>query len=377
MLAAGLVFSFSIFVEPIEADMGFSRSETSLIFPVSLSVSILGQIIAGIFAKKNLIRYNFILTAVLSGFGFYLAGTIQSIGTLLLSYGILVGLAIGMMYNGVLSTVVLHFEEKADFIAGLLLMSFALGSMALGTLSAGLIERIGWRETFWVFSIVFAVLSIVGVMIVRRPALVKEEQVVSDYGKQQIPPGVMVRKKQYILTFIWITVLVSTYLVISGHAALCLYDIGASPYVAAFSIGLIAVANVVARVVISAVFKYLGSVKMQYLLTLIGGVSSAICLVGYLIGLVPAMLIGYGMLGFLNGGCTIVINSYIMNEFGNQNFGMNMAITNIHLAIASFFGPAIAGFLKAGSGDYKSTFVVMISFGIISFFVLRVNKKSV
>lgn len=377
MLAAGLVFSFSIFVEPIEQEMGFSRSQTSLIFPISLSVSILGQIVAGMFAKRQKIRINFIITAMLCGIGFALAGTIQTIGLLLFSYGVLVGLAIGMMYNGVLASVVLYFEQQADLIAGLLLMSFALGSMALGTLSARLIEQVGWRTTFFIFAMLFTALSLLGALVITQPQIDRGGIVKAAFGKQQVSAGTMVRQKAYLLTFIWITVLVSTYLVISGHAALCLSDIGASPYLAAFSIGLMAVANVVARIIVSGMVVHQGTVRVQYLLTFIGLFSSLACLAGYTAKNPLPMLLGYGFLGFLNGGCTIVINSYVMNEFGSRNFGLNMAITNIHLAAASFLGPAAAGVLKENFGNYNSTFLLMSGFGILSFLLLAANRKTI
>ncbi|MFV0350778.1 MAG: hypothetical protein ACK5JF_00485 [Oscillospiraceae bacterium] len=72
MLCAGLVFSWSVFVEPIENDLGFLRQNTSLVFPISLSVSIAGQMLAGFLVQKKHYRANFLLSALLFGVGFSL-----------------------------------------------------------------------------------------------------------------------------------------------------------------------------------------------------------------------------------------------------------------------------------------------------------------
>ncbi|MEF9865964.1 MAG: hypothetical protein RR814_05930, partial [Oscillospiraceae bacterium] len=47
MLLSGLVNGWSIFVEPIEKELHLLRQDTSLIFTISLSVSIGGQILSG------------------------------------------------------------------------------------------------------------------------------------------------------------------------------------------------------------------------------------------------------------------------------------------------------------------------------------------
>ena len=375
MLCAGLVFSWSIFVEPIEAELGLSRDVTSLVFPISLSVSIGGQIIAGLVGKKYSFRINFLVAAVLFLGGFFIASNIQTIGGLYLSYGVLVGLAIGMLYNSVLASVVLNFGAKGSMITGFLLMGFGLGSMALGTVAAAIIEASGWRVTFRIFAVVFSLLSLAGAVIISRPANVQEIKS-QDSGEVQVPPKEMVRRPSYILTFLWCTVVTGSCLVILGHAALCVADIGANAYVAAMANGLVAITNVVSRGVLAPVQRKLNPSRMQMFLSGLGLASSAVCLAGYVSGSLAVILVGYAMLGFLNGGCTIAINSNIMDEYGKEYFGINMAITNIHLAIASMLGPAVAGFIRTRFDSYTLAFVVMLALNGLGMLFWAMNRKN-
>ena len=78
MLCSGLVFSWSIFAGPIEVELGFTRQQTSLVFPFSLSVSIFGQMLAGYLQKKIGLRYNFFIAAGLYLSGFSLRSSVRA-----------------------------------------------------------------------------------------------------------------------------------------------------------------------------------------------------------------------------------------------------------------------------------------------------------
>ncbi|HBN95897.1 MAG TPA: hypothetical protein DDZ66_06330, partial [Firmicutes bacterium] len=122
MVLAGLIFSWSIFITPIEKDLGFNRKDTSLVFTISLSISILGQIFAGFLKKKTNSFIVFGIPAVLFFLGFTFAARVQTITSLYLSYGLLVGFGIGMVYNAVLAYALDHFTKNLGLASGLLLM---------------------------------------------------------------------------------------------------------------------------------------------------------------------------------------------------------------------------------------------------------------
>ena len=71
----------------------------------------------------------------LIGFSFVLMGFMTSLWQIYVLYGVIIGFAVGIVYNCVLSTGNRWFPDKAGLIAGLLLMFFGAGSLILSPFS--------------------------------------------------------------------------------------------------------------------------------------------------------------------------------------------------------------------------------------------------
>ncbi|MCE1195276.1 NTP transferase domain-containing protein, partial [bacterium] len=69
MLFSGLIYGWSIFVSPLEKAFGWNRGQTSFVFTLSMSVSILGQITGGFFVAKRRQRAILRVAAVLLAAG--------------------------------------------------------------------------------------------------------------------------------------------------------------------------------------------------------------------------------------------------------------------------------------------------------------------
>ena len=149
MLFGGLLYAWSILKAPFAAAFGWSRSGLALNFTIMMCCFCLGGLLAGFLARRTAARMPLIAAAVLAAAGFALVSLLGGqIVCLYLSYGCLAGLGIGMMYNTVISTVSGWYPEKKGLVTGLLLMCFGASTMVFGTLSATLMDTIGWRSTY-------------------------------------------------------------------------------------------------------------------------------------------------------------------------------------------------------------------------------------
>ena len=70
LLLCGLVYAWSLFVEPLEAEFGWTRSQTSLIFTISLITFSLGMLAAGWLHGRGLSKRALFAAAVLVAAGF-------------------------------------------------------------------------------------------------------------------------------------------------------------------------------------------------------------------------------------------------------------------------------------------------------------------
>jgi OFA family oxalate/formate antiporter-like MFS transporter len=363
-----------MFAFPVEMDLNINRRQSSLVFPVSLSVSILGQILAGTIQKYKKPKWNFFLAALLFLTGFLLAAQCRSIAGILLSYGIMVGLAIGIVFNAVMSNTVPWFSSSSSIVAGLLLMSFGLGTVVLGALAAGLIQIFSWRFVFLLFAVFFSLFSLLGALIIKQPPL--SILALEGVEKKQLPPLAMVKTPEYKWFFIWFTSILCVDLVIPGHAALYARDMGAIPYLAALATGCNALSNVISRFLTGFLGKFMGEKKIKWMLTAINLLGTALCLLSSLSKNMILLFGSFILLGFVNGGVNVISNNYILECFGRRFYGINLGISNIALAAASFLGPAIAGAIRQKTGSYTGTFLCMLLVAAASvFFLLTWTKR--
>ena len=374
MLFAGMIYSWSIFINPIESELGFPRKETALVFTISLSISILGQITAGALKRKFKPTIVFGIPALLFVSGFYLASRITNIYALYLSYGAMVGFAIGMIYNAVLAYTLDYFPQKqTGVVSGALLMGFGMGGMILGTLATYLIDRIGWRPVFVGFGIIFSLLSLAAILIYKSDTGSQAfEENTNGFGKT---PREMIGSFSYVLLFLWFLTTAAASLTIIGHSAPIASDLGANPYLAAVAAGLVSVLNGLSRVIFGRLYEVLGQKKMKLVLTLISVSAGVACLLGYSLGSLAVVLIGYMLAGLENGGNAVYAGTLIKERYGQKNFGINLGITNVHIILASFLGNGLAGQIRTTSGNYQGALTMMLGFGLISLLLFFVTTR--
>lgn len=365
MLFSGMIYSWSIFISPIESELGFARKETALVFTISMSISIIGQITAGALKRKYKPTVVFGIPALLFVSGFFLASRIENIFSLYLSYGAMVGFAIGMIYNAVMAYTLDHFpQNQTGTVSGALLMGFGMGGMILGTLATYLINQIGWRTVFVGFGAVFSLLSVAAIFIHKtdeNSQHLKENG--NDTGKT---PREMVTSVPFVLLFLWFLTTASASLTIIGHSAPIASDLGANTYLAAVAAGLVSVLNGLSRIIFGRLYAFIGQKKMKLILTVTSLTAGAACLLGYSLGSLAVVLVGYMLAGLENGGNAVYAGTLIKERYGQKNYGINLGITNIHMALASFLGNGLAGQIRTASGNYQGALAMMLGFGLMS-----------
>lgn len=375
MLCSGFVFSWSIFAKPIELDLSFTRQQTSLVFPFSLSISIFGQMLAGYLQKKIGLRYNFFITAILSLSGFWMTAQSKMIWQIYLGYGVFVGLAIGMLFNAVLINVpAFSLPQNESLGTGIVLMGFGMGSMVLGTLAAKLIQISGWRMTFMHFAAGYAVLCLLGAGVI-SPARGNRTFNASEHSERSLSPLKVLKLASYRTFFIWSIFLIWGSLVVAGHAALCAAELTPDPIIASTAVTANAMANILSRIAFGYGYSHLGERKCRWGLVGFAFVGSLISAFSYSRGSLGGLLLGFAFLGAVNGGSAVVSTTYLRERYGRTHFGSIVAMTNLHLAVASFIGPAVAGAIRTQSGSYSIVFIAMILISIAALILLYLNIR--
>lgn len=379
MLFAGLLFAWSVFVAPIETEFGWDRAQTSMVFTVSMSVSVVGGIFSGYFTAKKSVRFSLLIAAVLIAVGFAGAVKINTLFGLYVFYGVFSGFGVGICYNCVLTAVVFWFTEKAGTVTGALLMAFGLGGLVLGSGATTVIALWGWRTAFLAIGGIYFVLLVVGAMVMRIPAVPVNSSVAHDEIPRQsvpdVPPRQMVRKHSYQLFVLWVVLTGGAGLMIIGHAAPAAIDLGASSAAAGFVTGTVAIFNGFSRLAWGHLLDKAGARFTHLLIGLFLIAGAVLSIAAFSSGSVLLLAAGFAFVGTVYGGTSIAQNHFIRAEYGMKYLGFNYALTNLSTIASSLLGPMVAGMLQTAYHSYVPSFILLLIFGgaacILTLFIFR------
>src|ERR687893_507114 len=114
-VALGAVYAWSVFRDPLTKEFGWSISEVTVTF--TLSIFFLG--LAAVFAGLWMATVG-LAAAVLYGLGVFLASfSADKLWVLYLSYGVLAGIGLGFGYIVPVATLVKWFPDKRGMITGI------------------------------------------------------------------------------------------------------------------------------------------------------------------------------------------------------------------------------------------------------------------
>ena len=373
LLFAGLVYAWSVLSTPIAAEFtGWTKAQLSLTFTLVMILFCIGSLLCGLLAGKLSAKNAVRVSAVLFLAGFFIASRCQSPITLYLGFGLLCGLASGLAYNGVMSTMVKWFPDKPGLISGVLLMGFGGGSFLIGKLyqawtPAGIG---GWRNSFVVLGIICcAVLAVCSFFFVAPGA---DFTVSAGKGgravaapREDIKPAVMLKRPAFWLYYVWAIAVSAAGLALISQASGVVWEASADQTAASVAtiVGLISICNAVGRVLFGGMYDKFGrSLSMQ----LVNGLfilTSVVLLLAMSSRSVVVVIIGFVIGGLAYSGVTPTNSAFCRAYFGPTSYPVNFPLINSNLIFASF-GSTISGALYDASGSYSSTFFLIIGLAV-------------
>ena len=373
LLFAGLVYAWSVLSTPIAAEFtGWTKAQLSLTFTLVMILFCIGSLLCGLLAGKLSAKNAVRVSAVLFLAGFFIASRCQSPITLYLGFGLLCGLASGLAYNGVMSTMVKWFPDKPGLISGVLLMGFGGGSFLIGKLyqawtPAGIG---GWRTSFVALGIICCVVLAVCSFFFVAPGA--DFTVPAGKGgravaapREDIKPAVMLKRPAFWLYYVWAIAVSAAGLALISQASGVVWEASADQTAASVAtiVGLISICNAVGRVLFGGMYDKFGrSLSMQ----LVNGLfilTSVVLLLAMSSRSVVVVIIGFVIGGLAYSGVTPTNSAFCRAYFGPTSYPVNFPLININLIFASF-GSTISGALYDASGSYSSTFFLIIGLAV-------------
>jgi OFA family oxalate/formate antiporter-like MFS transporter len=168
-IALGAVYAWSVFRVPLAKQFGWSISEVTLTFTISIFVLGIAAFFGGLWLNRKGPRIVALTGGVLYGLGVFLASFSHSLWWLYLSYGLIGGIGLGLGYIVPVAVLVKWFPDRRGLITGIAVGGFGAGALITAPVATRLIQSVGVLSTFAYLGIAYLVVTIISGSFMQNP----------------------------------------------------------------------------------------------------------------------------------------------------------------------------------------------------------------
>ena len=389
-LCIGAMYAWSVFAAPMAEELSqlngvtLTAASLSIVFSIGNGDGFITMIAGGFITEKLGPKWVIFAGGVLFGLGFIVCGLAQNTGMLIVGFGLLCGLAMGLAYGQTISNSVKFFPDKAGLVGGIATASYGISSVIVPPVGNMLISQFGVRKAFIFIGIfIVIVVGICSQFIVKCPADFVPDGWNPPAAKSGITGAVDKNWKEMLATPIFYVMIVMLFLgavfgmmAISQASNIAQSMVGMTPAAAAIVVSVLALFNTFGRILCGYISDRIGRIN-----TLTGVLCLAIAALGMLYfseGSVVLFYIGICMIGVCFGAFMGVYPGFTAGQFGSRNSSINYAIMFIGFSAAGIAGPMIVSKMLAATGSYRPAFLlamVMAVCGLVLSFIYRAMAK--
>ena len=362
-ICAGMLYSWSLYVNPLVATHGWARSAVTLTFSITTLLIPIFMIFAGRVMPKWGPTKTALFGAVSLACGLVVAGFSKSILLLYLGYGVLGGIGVGFIYGVPIATSVKWFPDKKGLISGLTVAGFGIGSIVYAPICSRLIEAIGPDKTFLIQAAAIVVGMIIGAPMMKTapdgytPDGWTPSNAAAAVTKYSYTSSEMLKLKQYWFLLIMYLFANVAGLFIIGQASPISQEIaGLTPIEAGTIVSVLSIANTIGRLAGGAATDKLGAAR----------VVTIVYILDFVLFLVLRFMTSYALIAIGLGGLAVcfgaMMGAYpalVLDYFGPNYYSTNYAFIFLAYGIGGLIAANVATLSISRFGGYLMAFIII------------------
>jgi MFS family permease len=379
----GIVYyAFSVFITPMESDLGWSRGQLTGGFSVALLISGAMAYPVGAWVDKHGSRLLMTVGSILASLLVIAWSQVTDLTSFYLIWAGLGACTAAILYEPAFAVIAVWFVRRRSAALAVVTFAAGLASTIFIPLSDALLNAVGWRDAIFILGVFLALTTIPlhALVLRRRP---------DDLGLS--PDGGALEKDVRPATsglslasalhsrFFWLLTLAYSFAYLSAaairvHFIPFLIDSGIDASVAAFASGSIGLMQVAGRVVFAPLdTRFSGR-------TMVGGVFALqagaifILLMGPSAIVIGAFIIVFGM---SYGARTLARPSILAELFGSTHYGRISSVMAIFLTFAATAAPVGAGILYDHFGSYEPMLWIIFLLALAAVCIMLFAKPEV
>jgi MFS transporter, OFA family, oxalate/formate antiporter len=153
MVMIGTVYSYGVFRVAIEPIFNISTSISGYPYMVALASYAIFMLFSGPYIQRFHPRFMLLGGGFLVSLGWVLSSMTSNISQFILTYGLISGAGVGIMYGVPMAVVARWFPDKKGLAVGLVIVGFGLSPLITAPLASQLIQTFGVMQAFLVLGI--------------------------------------------------------------------------------------------------------------------------------------------------------------------------------------------------------------------------------
>ena len=368
-LCIGSMYAWSSLSAPMAQEL---NANLSSVFSTANAVSFVAMILGGLLSDKYGPRWIMVTGGVLFGAGMFTSGLANSVGHLLISYGLGVGLGMSLVYGCTISNTIKFFPDKRGMAGGMTTAFYGISSVIFAPLADWICSYVGARMTFMILGGVFLVVICAGSFLVDRcPAgflPLGFQPPVQVSGKKAVDktPLEMLKMPVFYVMLVMLTC-GGTFglMIISNAKGLAMGMAGADAATATLFVSVLCLFNTAGRLVAGTLSDRLGRIN-----TLSGALVCALAGLGilYICAFIPSLVLfalGVILIGICFGTFMGVFPGFCTDQFGTRNNTVNYGIMWIGFSAAGILGPSVLTAIHGATGSYRGAFLVAFAMALL------------
>jgi OFA family oxalate/formate antiporter-like MFS transporter len=364
-VALGAVYAWSVFRAPLVRQFGWSISEVTLTFTISIFVLGISAFLGGLWLNRKGPRVVAITGGILYGLGVFLASfSANKLWWLYLSYGLIGGIGLGLSYIVPVAVLVKWFPDRRGLITGIAVGGFGAGALITAPVATRLIQSVGVLSTFAYLGIAYLIVTVVASLFMQNPpegwrpeGWTPTASQTSQRAGRDYTLGEALKTWQWYA--LWLLLFLNTFAgisIISQEAPIFQQLVGASAVVAASMVGIASIGNAFGRVFWAWV-----SDLITRRATFFGMFAIQVLLFWFLpsITTVTVMTIITFVVLMCYGGGFGTMPAFAADYFGSKNVGPIYGLMLTAWGCASAVGPLLIAYMRQTTGSYNGALHVI------------------
>ena len=382
-MCLGAVYAYSVFKKPLEDLFKTSATQGNMPFMVFIAVFAIFTFFAGRFIDKYGPTKVMMIGGVIVGVGWILTTFASSITMVILTYGVIGGAGVGIVYGGPVSVGAKWFPDKKGLAVGLSLLGFGASAFVTAPLAKTLIGSFGVLNTFGIMGIAFLIVTVLLSIPMKFP---KAGWIPAGWTPPKTTGAVKTYNLGQMLSTsgfygLWICYIFGTtagLMAIGISASVGREVIGLDVGTSAFLVSIFAIFNGIGRPIFGALTDKITPRYAAILSFVIITIASFMMLAADK-GSVALYAVAFCGFWLCLGGWLAVGPAATATFFGLEGYAQKYGVVFSAYGLGAIVGGIISGMAKDTFGSYLKAFwptaILAILGIIIAFFMLKPPKK--